>query len=52
MPEGNIIILLSPLELKSNFISIETPSSDVNCHHFISYERAIFASVKAITYCI
>ena len=24
-PKGNIIILLSPLELKSNFISIETP---------------------------
>ena len=32
------IILLSPL-IKSDFISIETPWSGVNCHHFISYER-------------
>ena len=38
-PKGNIIILLSPLELKSYFISIEAPWSGVNCHHFISYER-------------
>ena len=35
-PKGNIIFLS---ELKSDFISIETPWSGVNCHHFISYER-------------
>ena len=38
-PKGNIIILLSPSELKSDFISIQTSWPDVNCHHFISYER-------------
>ena len=38
-PKGNIIILLSPLELKSDFISIEKLLSGVDCHHFISYER-------------
>ena len=38
-PKENIVILLSPLELKSDFILVETPSSGVNYHHFISYER-------------
>ena len=37
--QGNIFILLSPLELKSDFTSIETPWPGVNCHHFISFER-------------
>ena len=39
-PQGNIIILLSPSELKSDFVSIETPWSGVNCHNFISYGKS------------
>ena len=47
--KGTIIILLSPLELKSDFICIETPCSGVNCHHFISYERPSL-QVKSILF--
>ena len=42
-PKGNVIFLS---ELKSDFISIETPWSGVNCHHFISYERPILCKWK------
>ena len=34
-----LVNLTPPLELKRDFIPIETSWPGVNCHHFISYER-------------
>ena len=46
--KGNIIILLSSLELKSDFISIETPLIRCWLPSIYFFWKAIFASKKTI----